>query len=210
MAVISGRPNSFLGQVLANPPGVLLVGLYGLELALAAEGQEAQAAQWAEQIAAVVREAEAEAPEGAFVEPKGLTVTLHWRQAPETESWIIAFAQRQQQVRGLSVHPARSSVELRPPLEVDKGTVIRTLVATMDPPPLSISVFGDDLGDLPAFEALPRLRAEGFDAVGVAAVDQESPKEIADAADLSVQGAAGAVALLEALASAIDQRPDGT
>jgi trehalose 6-phosphate phosphatase len=82
VAVISGRPNSFLGQVLDTPPGVLLVGLYGLELALAAEGQEAQAAAWADQIAAVVLEAQAEAPEGAFVEPKGLTVTLHWRQAP--------------------------------------------------------------------------------------------------------------------------------
>jgi trehalose 6-phosphate phosphatase len=108
------------------------------------------------------------------------------------------------------VHPARRSLELRPPLEVDKGTVIRTLVAQMEPPPLSLSVFGDDLGDLPAFEVLPGLRAEGFDAVGVAAVDQESPKEIAATADLAVEGAPGAVALLEALARAIDQRAAGT
>ena len=56
VAVISGRPNSFLGQVLETPPGVLLVGLYGLELALEAEGQEAQAAAWADQIAGVVRD----------------------------------------------------------------------------------------------------------------------------------------------------------
>jgi len=209
VAVISGRPNSFLSQVLDAPPGVQLVGLYGLELALAAEGQEAQAASWAEQVAAAAKEAMAEAPEGTFVEPKGLTVTLHWRQAPETESWIIAFAQRQQQTRGLSVHPARRSVELRPPLEVDKGTVIRTLVAQMDPAPTSVAVFGDDLGDLPAFDVLADLRDEGLGAIGVAAVDHESPPEIAARADLTVEGAAGVVVLLEQLARAIDQRVAG-
>jgi trehalose 6-phosphate phosphatase len=209
VAVISGRPNSFLGHVLDTPPGVLMVGLYGLELALAAKGQEAQAANWSEQIAAAAAEAAAEAPEGAFVEPKGLTVTLHWRQAPETESWIVAFAQRQHQSRGLSVHPARRSIELRPPLEVDKGTVIRTLVAQMDPAPTTVAVFGDDLGDLPAFDVLPGLRAEGLAAIGVAAVDQESPPEIAARADLTVEGPPGVVALLEQLAQAIDQRVAG-
>ena len=78
---------------------------------------------WAAVIDAVVAEATATAPPGVYVEPKGLTVTLHWRQAPDQEDWVVAFADRQHAERGLLVHPGRHERELRPPLAVDKGTV---------------------------------------------------------------------------------------
>ena len=38
VAVISGRPTAFLADVLEAPPGVTLVGLYGLERALQGSG----------------------------------------------------------------------------------------------------------------------------------------------------------------------------
>src|ERR1700728_2860204 len=37
VAVVSGRPTTFLAEVLGAPAGVTLVGLYGLELALAGD-----------------------------------------------------------------------------------------------------------------------------------------------------------------------------
>jgi trehalose 6-phosphate phosphatase len=204
VAVISGRPTAFLADVLGAPPGVTLAGLYGLERAL--RGPEYLA--WASVIDEVVAEASAAAPEGVYVEPKGLTVTLHWRRAPEHRDWVVAFAARQHETRGLVVHPGRHERELRPPLDVDKGTVVRALVAEHDEEAealRAVAAFGDDIGDLPAFAAVGELRAADgrpLLAVRVAAVDTESPPAVAAAADLSVRGAAGAVELLRLLATA--------
>jgi trehalose 6-phosphate phosphatase len=192
VAVISGRPVDFLERVLHSPPGVTLIGLYGL-------GQVGpDARSWTAVIEAAVADARAEAPAGVYVEPKGLTVTLHWRHAPAAGPWAADFAARQEDVRGLRVHPGRLSLELRPPLDVDKGTVVRALVQGME----ALAVFGDDLGDLPAFAAAAELAASGVDVVRVAAVDEESAPEVAAEADVEVEGPVGALALLEQLAEA--------
>jgi trehalose 6-phosphate phosphatase len=204
VAVISGRPTAFLREALGAPPGVTLAGLYGLERALQGPAHDT----WASVIDEVVAEALATAPPGVYVEPKGLTVTLHFRRAPEHEDWVLDFAERQHAVRGLLVVHGRRERELRPPLDVDKGSVVHALVAEHDEraePLRAAAAFGDDVGDLPAFAALAALgQADGGlrAAVRVAAVDAESPAAVADAADLSVAGAAGAVALLRDLADA--------
>jgi trehalose 6-phosphate phosphatase len=205
VAVISGRPTAFLAEVLGTPPGVTLAGLYGLERALHGPAHD----RWAAVVDGVVAEARATAPAGVYVEPKGLTVTLHWRRAPEHKDWVLAFAARQGAARGLVVHEGRHERELRPPLDVDKGTVVRALAAehnAVAAQPLRAAVaFGDDIGDLPAFAALHELRAADggpLTTVRVAAVDAESPAAVAAAADLTVPGAAGAVALLRRLADA--------
>jgi trehalose 6-phosphate phosphatase len=82
--------------------------------------------------------------------------------------------------------------------------VVRDLAATMAAGPglVAAAAFGDDLGDLPAFAALGELAASDPElaVVRVAVVDVESPPEVAAAADLSVEGVPGAVALLEVLA----------
>jgi trehalose 6-phosphate phosphatase len=193
VAVISGRPADFLHEVLCSPPGVTLVGLYGL-------GQVGPDARpWEPVIAGVVDRARAEAPSGIYVEPKGLTVTLHWRHAPETGgAWAQAFAAQEEAGHGLQVHPGRMSLELRPPLDVDKGTVVRSLVEGMR----AVAVFGDDLGDLPAFDAVAELAARGVAVARVAVIDAESDELVAARSDLVVEGPAGAVALLERLAQA--------
>lgn len=193
VAVISGRPVDFLERVLDSPPGVTLIGLYGL-------GQVGpDVRSWTAPIAAAVADARAEAPEGVYVEPKGLTVTLHWRHAPMAGVWAAAFAARQEELRGLRVYPGRLSLELRPPVDVDKGTVVRALVQGME----ALAVFGDDLGDLPAFAVAAEMAASGVNVVRVAAVDEESAPEVAAQADVEVEGPAGALALLEQLAQAV-------
>ncbi len=205
VAVISGRPTAFLAEVLGAPPGVTLAGLYGLERAL--RGPERDT--WAVVVDEVVAEASATAPAGVYVEPKGLTVTLHWRRAPEQQDWVLAFVARQHEARGLMVVQGRHERELRPPLDVDKGTVVRSLLMEHDAqgaPVVAAAAFGDDVGDLPAFAALDALRVPAGplqSAVRVAAVDTESPSAVAAAADVSVAGATGAVALLRDLADAV-------
>jgi trehalose 6-phosphate phosphatase len=201
VAVISGRPTAFLDEALGPPPGVKLAGLYGLERAL--KGPEHDA--WANVIDEVVTEAEASAPPGVYVEPKGLTVTIHWRHAPAEKTWVIDFAERAAAEHDLLIHQGRHERELRPPLQVDKGTVVRSMVAELAGRLDNAAAFGDDIGDLPAFGALADLdKPDGTPlyTVRVAAVDTESPQQVADAADLTVAGATGAVALLRALKDA--------
>ena len=201
VAVISGRPTSFLAETLGTPSGVTLAGLYGLERAL--QGPEHDS--WADVIDEVVAQAEATAPPGIYVEPKGLTVTLHWRHAPAQKEWVVAFAERAAAQHDLLVHQGRHERELRPPLHVDKGTVVRSLAEERAGRLDNAAAFGDDIGDLPAFAAVTGLsKADGTPlySVRVAAVDTESPQEVADAADVIVPGATGAVALLRALSDA--------
>ena len=110
-----------------------------------------------------------------------------------------------QPTHNLLVHQGRHERELRPPLDVDKGTVVRSLADELTGRVDNAAAFGDDIGDLPAFEALTQLtKPDGTPlyTVRVAAVDTESPRQVADAADLTVAGATGAVALLAAFKDA--------
>jgi trehalose 6-phosphate phosphatase len=83
-----------------------------------------------------------------------------------------------------------------------KGDAVQLLVEGED---LEAVLFaGDDVGDLDAFAALDRLRAGGLWTCTVAAGGPDVAPAVTDAADLVVQGPAGVVALLGALADALD------
>ena len=201
VAVISGRSVSFLEEHLALPEvpegahRVRLVGLYGLEQSWG-DGTivtEPAAAGWHQVVDAAVVRLRRDAPDGVLVEPKGLAVTVHWRRAPEAEGRMVASVDAEVARSGLRAHPGRMSVELRPPLDVDKGTVVSRLVASAT----AACYFGDDLGDLPAFDALRALAAGGrIQAVTVAVVDAESDARVAAGADVVVSGPARALQML--------------
>lgn len=198
VAVVSGRPVAYLIDALGDMPGVHVAGLYGLE-ERSADGTVHLApdvVRWRVPVEVVTRRAEADAPEGLVVEPKGLTVTLHWRTRPEREAWAEDFAARVSADTGLVVQRARMALELRPPVAADKGTVVHRLAQGHS----AAAGFGDDLGDLPAFAALAELAADGVAVARVAVVDAETPPAIRASADVTVDGPAGAVALLGLLA----------
>ena len=217
VAVISGRPVSYLEEhmplpVQSNPRHrVRLVGLYGLEQSWG-DGRivvEPAASGWSEVVADAVAHLRQGAPEGVLVEPKGLAVTVHWRQAPRAEGWANGAVAAEAERSGLRAHPGRMSIELRPPLEVDKGSVVRGLAASCS----AACYFGDDLGDLPAFEALAAMgRDEGVRTVSIAAVDDESDPSVAAGADVVVAGPAGVLEVLAWLAASAsaDAGGDGT
>ncbi|HEY1733748.1 MAG TPA: trehalose-phosphatase [Acidimicrobiales bacterium] len=197
VAVVSGRPVRFLLDVLGRPAAVHLAGLYGMEAAGPDGGVvvAAEAESWRPVIADVTARAVAEVPDGATVEAKGLTVTLHWRRWPAAAGWARELAARESAATGLVAQDGRMSLELRPPVEADKGSVVRRLGAGW----AAVACFGDDLGDLPAFAALDDLAAAGVVVVRVAVADPDSPPEVTAAADLVVDGPEGAEALLRQL-----------
>ena len=128
-------------------------------------------------------------------------MTVHWRNNPVAAPWVADAAAEVASRTGLVAHPGRLSVELRPPVTVDKGTVVEELCDGR----AAACFLGDDTGDLPAFAALRRLAAtRGLAGVAVAAVSAECPDEVPAAADVVVDGPAGALALLGHLAGAGD------
>jgi trehalose 6-phosphate phosphatase len=195
VAVVSGRPGAFLATHL-DVPGLVRVGSYGLEHVTDSGVVESpEASAWRDAVAGATRRAAEAAPPGVLVEDKGISVTLHFRTAPSHAAWVRAFADAEADATGLVAYDARRSVELRPPLAVDKGSAVAALVAQAG---LSAACFcGDDLGDLAAFAALDPLAL----ALRVVARSDETPPALIAAADVVVEGPSGVLTLLRALAA---------
>lgn len=196
VAVVSGRPVSFLRRLL--PAGVTLVGQYGLERLVDGELTEhEQAGAWREVISDLESSLLARCPEGTRVEAKGFSLTIHYREHPENESAIREAAAEQARRSGLMVRDARMSIELHPPVDVDKGTTVRDLARNMR----SICFIGDDEGDLLAFDTLDDLALEGLTTLRIAVESAESPEELLARADVVLSDANEVVAFLQRFSS---------
>src|SRR6185437_2539635 len=175
VAVVSGRPVGFLARHLPVD-GVTFVGLYGMERSLDGEySVDPRVRPYLVAVAAATAELEARLPPDV-VEPKsGISVTLHWRPAPELAATIVETAHEIAARHGLAELQTRMAVELRPPIDIDKGIATTTLVAGFD----AAAFAGDDRGDLPAFAALADALHHGRlqRAVRVGVHSAEAPPE---------------------------------
>jgi trehalose 6-phosphate phosphatase len=204
VAVVSGRPVGFLADRL-HVEDLTLVGLYGLERDTGDRRWiDPRAVPWTSAIEAAAVALDTRLP-GVHVERKGdLAVTVHWRTTPERGAEAVRVATEvSDQYRLAAPLHGRMAIELRPPINVDKGTAVEGLVDGLD----AAAFAGDDAGDLPAFSALARLRSGGVltAAVAIGVRSREAPGAVLDA-DVVVDGPAGLAALMDALADAIDGR----
>ena len=194
VAVVSGRPVAYLTDQLGF--GLRLVGLYGLEWTDGGQTVEhPEAATWRAVIDAVAVEASAALPAGVDVEHKGLSLTLHFRPAPTAALVVSGWATTAARRTGLRERVAKMSIELHPPIAIDKGTVVHDLVAGLD----AACYLGDDTGDLPAFAALDSLAGAGLYTVKIAVTGADAAPALVAAADLVVAGPTAALALLRTL-----------
>jgi trehalose 6-phosphate phosphatase len=188
VAVISGRPSASLIALLdldaADAPPITVLGLYGRQ-------PWARDAPWpvptlpappaavAAELAALL----AAAPDPLRLEDKGASWAVHARGLPDPDAALdriradlVVLAAR----HGLGVLPGRAVLELLAP-GPDKGSALRLMADQVS----ARAVFwaGDDLADLPAFEALDDLRARGVAGLGVAVANPEvsAPAQRADA-----------------------------
>lgn len=201
VAVISGRPVGYLDAMV--PAEVDIVGLYGLEWRR--DGGH-HTLHLAETFRETVRELTADATSrfgAAVVEPKGLSLTIHYRSdealARPMQEWVAEQAER----TGMEQRPAKRSFELHPPIKRDKGTALVELAEDLDP----VAYVGDDLGDLPAFDGLDELAAHGVATLRVAVDSAEAPPILRSRADLVVDGPAGAESLLRRILAAAEAAP---
>jgi trehalose-phosphatase len=197
---VSGRAAADARE-LVPVPGIAFSGNHGLEIA---EGDAVLTVPDAEPyipaMADLVRRlAPVAAGAGAWIEDKGVTLAVHYRQAPDpevAEERLRAEAVPLIGAAGLTARFGRMVLEVRPPVPIDKGTAVRRLLHGRG---LVRSLFaGDDTTDLDAFRAVD---------VSVAVVSPEAPPGLADAATIVVDGPLGA---RELLASLLDGAPSGS
>jgi len=198
VAIVSARPVEFLRERLPVRADLDLYGLYGLEIRRAGGPTEAdpEALAWVPLIAELTMLARNELPTGALVEDKHLSVALHYRTAPELAGTVQRWAADRAAEHRVKAQPGRMVVELKPPVERDKGWVVRDALGA----DRVAWYFGDDLSDLAAFAALAEREAADPDFLGVrvAVTNPETGAEVAAAADFTVESPAALPGVLEA------------
>jgi len=181
VACVSGRTSEDAERIV-GVPGVVYVGSHGLELAPEAE-------QWRTRLHRFG--ADVDWP----VEDKGLTVSFHYRGVDDEAAarGTLERVAEAARAEGLLARFGRKVLELRPPIDADKGTAVRALLGARG---LQRALYaGDDTTDLDGFRGLDGLGV----AVRVAVSSPEGPPELREAADLVVDGPAGALELLRTL-----------
>jgi trehalose 6-phosphate phosphatase len=140
------------------------------------------------------------APLGAFVEEKGITASVHYRNVPpEVGERSVQFVKAEGERLGLRITVGRGVVEARPPIRADKGTAVRALVEEYRPK--RAMFLGDDTTDLDAFRELAALREDGTleEILRVGVRSEEGPPEIVNEADLVVDSVGGVGEVLRKL-----------
>jgi trehalose 6-phosphate phosphatase len=171
--------------------GVQLFGLYGLE------GDEPElVTAITSRVAAVVPVV----PE-AWVEDKGVSLAVHYRQAPDpaaARSKLLAALVPVAADAGLELIQGKMVLELVPPGRPMKGGAVERLAGQngLD----AVLYAGDDHADLDAFGALDRLSGRGLLTRKVAVAGPETPAELLERADVVVEGPSGLISLLRQLA----------
>ncbi|MEU1596578.1 trehalose-phosphatase [Streptomyces sp. NPDC005708] len=143
---------------------------------------------------------------GTWIEEKGRAVAVHTRRAEDPQAAFEALREPLADLatrHGLIVEPGRMVLELRPP-GMDKGVALLEYLREIGAG--AVMYVGDDLGDLSAFAAVEKLRSDGVSGLLVCSGSEEVT-ELAERADLVVDGPGGVVRLLRALAQRLAEPP---
>jgi trehalose 6-phosphate phosphatase len=151
LGLVSGRRLEFLDALFA-PLQLPAIGLHGLQRRDTGTSVHARPAEWA-----VVCDGAlglcAKFP-GALVEDKGITLALHWRNAPAAEEPLREFANSALiQLPGYRLQAGHDVVELRPDGH-DKGDAIVAMLDSLAFQGRFPVFVGDDLTDEHAFDAI--------------------------------------------------------
>jgi len=204
VAAISGRLAKVVRH-LVGVDGVVYYGNHGLERWFKGHVEIRPEAQgYVEKTAVVIKElSPLLLPLGVVFEDKGAGLVFHYRTLPHREKMretILKEISRSSAAQWFKVDQARAVIELRPPLEVSKGSVVRELIESYH---LKAAIYmGDDVSDTDAFDTI-RTLSHGtiFQGLALGVVGEETPPEVAKRADLLLRG----VSEVEAFLSWLDE-----
>ncbi len=191
VAAISGRPAQQIREMIAVE-GVVYIGNHGLErwidgaveFVTGAEEYRNKAMQALAELEGLL------SMEGIAFEDKGVALSIHYRQCPNRElarRHILERISTSAIAREFRVAEGRMVVELRPPLEVNKGTAVGMLVEGYR---LRGGIYiGDDISDVDAFVAMhSRGKSPWFEGLALGVIDEETWSPVEKEADFSLNG----------------------
>lgn len=201
VALVSGRS---VDDVLAMVPlpEAAIIGNHGMErLVRGVKHDAVEAESYRSVMGRLAGDLAAESPDGVIVQPKGLSVSLHYRLVADPD----AVRARLLRIVGplldeyrLRLQEGRRVIDLRPDIRVDKGTALAELVEQEGL--ARVVFFGDDVTDVAAFDRLREMRVAGEVAgFSVAVASDETDSAVASAADYVVPGPDDVIAVLEEL-----------
>jgi trehalose 6-phosphate phosphatase len=135
------------------------------------------------------------------IEDKQVALSLHYRGAPrpdEVRQSILGLLGRLLPPNRFAVVEGKMVIEVRPPLALEKGTVIERLAQERK---LRGAVFlGDDAMDFDAMKSLRRLRDSHLETLTIGVGSEEMPAGLAEASDFVLPGPVAVATFLETLA----------
>jgi trehalose 6-phosphate phosphatase len=160
LVLISGRSRADL-QALVGIPGLIYAGNHGLEISgtgfIFVEPTAARCSKALKELAADLARKLQHIP-GTSVEDKGLTLSVHYRQAAATdreEVQAIAHAATANTKHNFRLTRGNQVLEIRPRVPWDKGIAVRWIREQLGKPKALTIYLGDDVTDEDAFVALP-------------------------------------------------------
>jgi len=203
---VSGRPATEARRLVGRDD-LVYIGNHGFERLMPGDaeasadpalgGHEDAAARFLEQTASP---GQLEAV-GLRLEDKGPIRAIHWRGArDEAAAELLAreLATRARQ-SGLGAHWGRKVLEIRPPVEIDKGSALAALLSDRG---IATALYGgDDRTDVDAFRRLRAMARDGElrAAACIGIESREGPPEVVAEADAVVGGPEGFVDVLRML-----------
>ncbi|MEK7214671.1 MAG: trehalose-phosphatase [Chloroflexota bacterium] len=190
VACVSGRP-AMAAAGMVDVPAMVYVGNHGLEhLAEGCLVTDQRALVLAPDLAAVASSVQPDLQDGETLEMKGVSLTLHFRTAPNplrARNRLLSLLNQAIGERALRVREGRMVIEVLPEVPVDKGTATQGLLARSSPG--GAVYLGDDRTDVSAFEAVHRWgREQRKPALCVAVESAELPEALLAEADYAVVG----------------------
>lgn len=133
-----------------------------------------------------------------IVQRKSVGGTLHYRRAADAErarEQILAVMSEPAKRENMKLGEGKRVVEILPPITINKGTALQRLVERFQL--RGITFAGDDRTDLNGVLALERLRATGLRTWSIAVRHVDTPEQLLEHADGSVEEVEGMMGLFK-------------
>lgn len=140
---------------------------------------------------------------GIYVEEKGYGISVHYRNAPSQDqamATIIDAITNVGAAQWMKLHYGKMLIDLRLPVEINKGTALQTLVEERNLQ--GAIVLGDDTTDIDMFETTRSLsEIVGLTYLNIAVLGSETPESLTSLATHTIQSVDDVAKLLLWLAA---------
>ena len=153
VALVSGRSVADLDRIF-DPLVLPVAGLHGADIRFPDGSRQAARGDLMDAVRPLIA-AFTDSHEGIWLEDKGATLAIHFRERPELAGDVLAFLSKFQQGRDLAVQEGKMVVELKSAAH-DKGTAIKTLLGRKPFEGRRPVFIGDDLTDEHGFAEVQR------------------------------------------------------